>query len=219
MKRLTKLILCAASIAAILPAYSQERPQRPEPPQPIDLFNGSDLTGWVGYLDDSSLDTAKEFTVRDGVIHLSGKLGYIHTEKTYTDYKLEVEWRWPETATNSGIFLRVQPEYQALPECFECQLQAGNAGDLIAMAGASTDETAASRRTNIRKMSPSNEKPVGEWNRAEITCKRGEITVIINGTLQSHVNGAYPAEGYVGLQSEGEAVEFRNVRLTPIIAQ
>jgi hypothetical protein len=219
MNRLTKLILCAVAIAAIIPVHSQQREQRPEPPAPIELFNGHDLTGWKGYLDDSSLDTGKEFTVRDGVIHLSGKLGYLHTEEVYSNFKLEVEWRWPETATNSGIFVRVQPEYQALPEAFECQLQAGNAGDLYAMAGASTNESAASHRTGFTKMSPSNEKPVGEWNRAEITCKRGEITVIINGTLQNHVNGAIPLEGYVGLQSEGEAIEFRNIILTPIVVR
>lgn len=209
MKNLTKLIACAFSLVMMMSSCSSE-------PKAIELFNGKDLEGWIGYLDDSSLDTGTEFTVKNGVIHLSGKLGYIHTEKTYSDYKLEVEWRWPEVATNSGIFQRVQPEYQALPESYECQLKAGSAGDLIAMAGASTAETIASGNIVMAKMKPSNEKPVGEWNKAEITCKGGDITVVINGEIQNQATGASLTEGYIGLQSEGEAVEFRNVKLTPL---
>jgi len=209
MRKSVKFTVLAFSALLFLAGCSQK-------PKAIELFNGKNLDGWIGYLDDSSLDTGKEFTVNNGVIHLSGKLGYIHTEKTYSNYKLEVEWRWPEKATNSGIFQRVQPEYQALPECYECQLMAGNAGDLYAMAGCSTAETRASGTNGMKKLLPSNEKPVGEWNKAEITCDGGNITIYINGELQNKATGASLAEGYVGLQSEGEAVEFRNVRLTPI---
>lgn len=184
----------------------------------IELFNGRNLDGWVGYLADQSLDLAQEFTVKDGVIRLSGKLGYLHTAKGYTDYKLEVEWRWPEEASNSGIFQRVQPEYQALPESFECQLKAGDAGDLVGLGGAKTDQTAGATEaiTVTKKMNPSSERPVGEWNRAEIICRGGDIDVHINGEHQNHVTGTSLFEGYVALQSEGGPVEFRNVRLTPI---
>jgi len=153
------------------------------------------------------------------VIHLSGALGYIHTDAVYTDYLLEVDWRWPERATNSGIFQRVQPEYQALPECYECQLKEGSAGDLIAMAGAATDQTSASGEIVMTKLEASNEKPVGEWNHAEIECRGGDITVTINGVVQNRATGATLRSGYVALQSEGEAVEFRAVRLTPLAAK
>jgi hypothetical protein len=209
MKTITRSLLCALC-AALLGTSCAPRAAT------VELFNGRDLTGWVSYLVDDSLDTTREFTVRDGVIHLSGKLGYIHTEQVYSDYRLEVEWRWPEVATNSGIFQRVQPEYQALPECYECQLKAGQAGDLIAMAGAATDRTAASGDIVMAKLAPSNEKPVGEWNHAEIECRGGDITVTINGMVQNRATGATLREGYIGLQSEGEAVEFRHVRLTPL---
>ncbi len=201
--------------------YVRDRLQAGSPipePETIELFNGRDLDGWVGYLADPSLDPAEEFTVQDGVIRLSGKLGYLHTEKGYTDYRLEVEWRWPEEASNSGIFQRVQPEYQALPECFECQLQAGNAGDLVGLGGIRTAETAdaTGEITVTKKMNPSNEKPLGEWNRAEIVCRGDVIDVYINGEHQNHVTGTSRFEGYVALQSEGGPVEFRNVRLTPL---
>jgi endoglucanase len=187
-------------------------------PKTEELFNGRNLDGWIGFLDDPSLDPAKEFIVKNGVIRLSGKLGYLHTEKGYTDYKLEVEWRWPEEASNSGIFQRVQPVYQALPETFECQLQAGNAGDVVGLGGIRTAQTANATEaiTVTKKMKPSSERPVGEWNRAEIICRGDVIDIYINGVHQNHVTGTSRFEGYVALQSEGGPVEFRNVKITPL---
>jgi hypothetical protein len=207
MKTITRLIILAALAAASCTPR----------PATIELFNGVDLDGWKGFLAADSLSVDDHFTVRDGVIHLSGELGYIHTEATYTDYTLEVEWRWPGEATNSGIFTRLQPKYQALPECYECQLKAGNAGDIVGLAGAKTAETADDPATIVvmPKLAPSSELPAGEWNSAVIICRGGDITVTINGILQNRATGATLASGYVGLQSEGGPVEFRNVRLTP----
>jgi hypothetical protein len=207
MKMITRIIV----LAAIAMASCAPRPAT------IELFNGTDLTGWKGYLAADSLSTADHFTVRDGVIHLSGELGYIHTVETYTDYTLEVEWRWPGEPTNSGIFQRVQPEYQALPECYECQLKAGQAGDIVGLSGAKTAETADNPARNVvmTKLAPSSELAAGEWNSAVIVCRGGEITITINGVLQNHATGATLSSGYIGLQSEGGPVEFRNVRITP----
>jgi hypothetical protein len=205
--RIAMTVFAAAILASCAPK-----------PETIELFNGRDLTGWVGYLAADSLDTATEFTVSGGVIHLSGKLGYIHTEAVYSDYKLEVEWRWPGEASNSGIFQRVQSEHRPLPECFECQLKSGDAGQIVCLGGARTAETAGDEReiAVMSKLAPSSEKPVGEWNSAEIICRGDEMTITINGTLQNRATGMSLSEGSIGLQSEGGPVEFRNVRLTPL---
>lgn len=185
-------------------------------PKPIELFNGKNLDGWIGYLEDKSLDPAREFVVKDGVIHLSGKLGYLYTEKTYSDYKLEVEWRWPDTLSNSGIFLHMTPEDKALPPMFECQLKAGDAGALYGFSGPLTQEMRDAGHYGMPRLLPSNEKPVGQWNKAEITCEGDNITIYINGELQNRATGASVSSGYVALQSEGLDVEFRNVVLTPL---
>jgi hypothetical protein len=208
MKTITKLIACAAiTLGSCAPK-----------PAAIELFNGQNLDGWKGFLAADSLDTATEFTASDGVIRLSGALGYIHTVDTYTDYTLEVEWRWPGEASNSGIFSRVQPEYQPLPECYECQLKAGSAGDIVGLGGARTAETADAQGAIVvmPKLAPSSELPVGEWNRAVITCRGGEMTVTINDVVQNRATGLTLSGGYIGLQSEGGPVEFRGVRITPL---
>lgn len=46
---------------------------------PVHPFNGKNLKGWVGYVGDSTLDAAEEFGVVDGMLRVSGALGYIRT--------------------------------------------------------------------------------------------------------------------------------------------
>ena len=162
-------------------------------------------------------DPAEVFSVKDGVIHMRGDYGYIRTTESWSDYELSVEWRWVNEATNSGIFVNVY-EDGIWPSGYEIQLWAGHAGDLINSGKATCSEHATNladstiRRPHvIAGMNPSNEKPVGEWNKAEITVSNDMITVWINGELQNRITGISSSSGYIGLQSEGKEIEFRNV--------
>ena len=96
-----KKSILAVAVAAILISCGPK-------PAAVSLFNGKDLNGWTAVLEDSTLHPSTEFTVEDGAISLSGKFGYIRTEIPYADYRLNAEWRWPDSATNSGIFLHIQ---------------------------------------------------------------------------------------------------------------
>lgn len=184
--------------------------------KPVELFNGKNLKNWIPYLQSASQDVRQEFRAEDGVIRLSGQFGYIRTNKEYENYKLTAEWRWPDTVSNSGIFLHLQPEFKIWPENFECQLRAGDAGDIYNSGGATCDQYKGEDQPIVAKQNPSNEKPQGEWNQAEIICTGDTITVYINGLLQNQITGLSQTKGFIGLQSEGEPVEFRNVVLTPI---
>ena len=68
----------------------------------------------------------------------------------------------------------------------------------------------------VPKKTDSNEKPAGEWNSMEITCKGNTIETSVNGVLQNKGTGLNVAEGGICLQSEGKAIEFRNVYLTKL---
>lgn len=182
----------------------------------INLFNGKNLKGWVPYLQTASMDSKREFKAKAGVIRLSGAYGYVRSAKQYENYRLSVEWRWPDTLSNSGIFLHTGVAFMVWPSNFECQLWAGKAGDIYCASGTSCDQSKAIGQQVVPKQNPSNEKPQGEWNNAEILCEGNTITVWINGEQQNHVTGISETKGYICLQSEGEAVEFRNVVLTPL---
>ena len=67
----------------------------------------------------------------------------------------------------------------------------------------------------VPKMAASSEKPLGEWNTYEVTCKDNTITVTINGVLQNKATETNVSSGKILLQSEGGAIEFRNIYLDP----
>lgn len=60
---------------------------------------------------------------------------------------------------------------------------------------------------------PDSEKPAGEWNTCDITCRDDTIEVTVNGVLQNRVTGCSLREGRVGFQFEGVPFELRHVRL------
>ena len=63
---------------------------------------------------------------------------------------------------------------------------------------------------------PSNEKPVGEWNNYQVVCKDDTVTIIVNGKEMNKVTGCNIKAGWIGLQSEGAALEIRKVTLEPL---
>jgi len=190
-----------------------------EEPRTIALFNGEDLDNWTFHLSDESgpVDPADVWKVRDGVVWCAGKPnGYMRTKKTYRDFKLTVEWRWPEKPSNSGVLLRMFGEDKVWPVALEAQLQHGRTGDLI---GIQTEIEGAEQWEEfsiMRRQKEDSEKPAGEWNRYEITCRREIFEVSVNGTVQNKVDANVPYEGHIGLQSEGSPIEFRTITLQPL---
>lgn len=178
----------------------------------VQLFNGTDLSGWEFYLaPDSDVKAEDVFTVKDGLIHVTGQpFGYMRTAQKYGDYTLHVEWRWVGEGTNSGIFHRVQDGDKLWPNAIECQLCSGKAGDFVMLGGSKIQEMECVEEFPVFKRVGDYEKEVGEWNVAEITCKGNKITVYINGKLQNECT-CDSVEGYIALQSEGGPLEFRNI--------
>jgi hypothetical protein len=207
MRKTLSVFLFAALIVMQLSA-------QPSGEDKIVLFNGIDLSNWDFKLKDASIDPAEVFTIRDGVIHITGNpFGYMRTRETYSDYTLHLQWRWPEEATNSGVFIHAQEPDGIWPKCFECQLKAGNAGDFICMSGSDMTERTDKTKMVVPKIMTSNEKPVGEWNTLEIACSKNTIEIKINGTLQNKATGTDLSQGSICLQSEGKAIEFRDIYL------
>lgn len=183
----------------------------------VRLFNGTDLTNWVFQLKDPAVNPSTVFSVRDGVIHITGNpFGYMRTKDSFSNYKLHVEWRWPAEPTNSGVFVNAQPPDGIWIKCIECQLQAGNAGDFVCMNGADMNEHSDKSKMVVKKMAASSEKPAGEWNILEVVCKANTIEVSVNGILQNKGTGVNVNNGHICLQSEGKDIEFKNVFLTKL---
>ena len=58
---------------------------------------------------------------------------------------------------------------------------------------------------------PSAEKAMGEWNLFEVEVNGDGIINWLNGVELNRVKGIKISKGAIGLQSEGGAIEFRNI--------
>jgi hypothetical protein len=72
------------------------------------LFNGKDLSGWTMDVPahDKKPNAPKPFMVRDGMLVSLGKpAGHLLTEKEYSNYRLEVEYRFAGKPGNCGVLV------------------------------------------------------------------------------------------------------------------
>jgi hypothetical protein len=195
----------------------------PAQDQPIQLFDGKDLSGWTPLLDQAGADPAKTWSVADGLLRCTGRpAGYIKTDKEYSDYMLTLEWRWPAGTAggNNGVLVHAStPRALGIwPKSIEVQLFKGNAGDLwvIGTDPDVPDEATRKEGRRHKNLTDGSEKPIGEWNRLEITCRGDTLRVRVNGDLVNEASNCSVTRGAICLQSEGASIEFRNIVLTPL---
>ena len=203
---------------------------QPAAKKPAPLFNGKDLTGWIPYLwdgaakkQDTTTPMSAVWSVEDGILVCQGKpSGYIRTAEEYENYKLSLEWRWPEGTTrgNSGVLVHTStPNALGVwPKSIEVQLALGNAGDFWVI-GTNLEVPDLEKRRQGRRhfnLTDGSEKPAGQWNKMEIISRGDEITVSVNGDLVNHATKCDVTRGAISLQSEGSLIHFRNVYLTPL---
>ncbi len=208
MKRIKNFLVLIILICAIQ-LNAQESKQKKA------LFTEQDIHAYQTKLRDASVNADSIFKIKDGIILIKGNpFGYIRTKEKYSNYHLSLEWRWPEEASNSGVFIHIQLPDTVFPECIEVQLKANNAGDFICAGGSDMKERIDKTKKVVAKINNSNEVALGEWNKMEVTCMNNTIQVIINGILQNKASETSITNGYIGLQSEGKAIEFRNINIT-----
>jgi len=217
-----KLLLIPLFIAVLMFCFACNKA-----PQTIVLFNGKDLNDWEVHLKEPAENI---WMVKDGNLYTTGNpWGYLATKESFSNYKLHVEWRYipglPITAKrhNSGVFLHTSTDHAPAdwPECFEAQLASELAGAVICMGGTSTNELAASlaaggKGISVPRYDGVSEHPLGEWNSYDIVCDDDTITLYVNGVLANKATGISKTSGRISLQSEGAAIEFRNVVLEPL---
>ncbi len=201
----------------------------------VTLYNGVDLTGWhVDIPDaDENPEIAASFAVEDGVLmSLGSPNGHLITDASYSDYRLEIEYRWTGEVGNCGVLVHASTPrrlYGMFPQSIEVQMHAGNAGDFWCIGEDITVPDMVARRgpeenwgvdgskaRRIRNLTDDSEKAPGEWNTMAIECRGSSITVWINGELVNVGSDCTASQGSIALQAEGAAVAVRRFELTPL---
>ena len=183
--------------------------------EPIELFNGTDLSGWR-LINDQRMNG---FKAENGLLvnapvqpenseHIS--YGNLRTNFTFKDFRLTLDVNIPE-GSNSGVYLRGIYEIQ-VADTYGMNLDSHHMGALYSRI----------------KPSANAEKPAGKWQSMDITLYQRHLTVILNGTkiidnqpVLGVTGGAMTADeappGPIYLQGDHGRVLYRNIVLTPIL--
>jgi hypothetical protein len=160
------------------------------------IFNGTNLNGWA-------VMNGGKFSVSDNAIQIQGGMGWLRTERAFTNFVLQVEWRGLETNYNSGIFLRCVQEGKPMPtNGWQVNLKQADLGAFL--------------KNKDIKLSPKPPVvPVGEWAVFTMSAQGTNATLWLNG--QKLWTSGFDAEsGFIGIQAEDKKMEIRSVRLQPL---
>jgi HEAT repeat protein len=182
----------------------------------IPLFNGKDLSGWMG----DTLGYAAED--RKIVVRPESGSGNLYTEKEYANFILRFEFRLTPGA-NNGLGIRTPPEGDAAYVGMELQILDNSADQY-------RDLRAYQFHGSIYGVVPAKrgfQRPVGEWNHQEVIARGRRIIVILNGetivdadldeasasgTMDGREHpGLGRTRGHIGFLGHGSRVEFRSL--------
>jgi hypothetical protein len=164
----------------------------------VSLFDDKTVNGW-------HLMNDAKFVAEDGVLKLNGGLGWLRSDKEYSDFILRLEFRFMKPKQDGGVFLRSNTEGNPWPNRkYEVQIE--NTVRMAKIFG-------AKHELNV-ELTEKVLKPIGEWNEYEITLVGSRLEVRLNGKLVSKSDSTDGlTRGYLGLQAEHGFHEYRNFRI------
>lgn len=221
-------LLCIVAGAGLAQAAPKKKraPKLPPLAQPdangfISLFNGKDLTGWVG-------DT-EGYAVENGAIYCVPKKGRnLYTAHRFSDFILRFEFKL-DPGANNGVAIRSPLKGNAAYAGMELQVIDNLAerwarikpwqkhGSIYGLVAAKTGHL----------------KPAGQWNTQEVRAVGTRITVVLNGativdadldevrkTADAKLVARHPGInrliGHIGFLGHGDRVDYRNLKIKPL---
>ncbi|MCA9016347.1 MAG: DUF1080 domain-containing protein [Planctomycetaceae bacterium] len=209
-----------------------------QPPEGfIALFNGKDLSGWIGMnyhqvkgksplavkqmsaeerealLKKNWEDVLKHWSVENGELVNDGHGVYLTTAEDFGDFELLLDYKTVAKA-DSGIYLRGVPQVQIWDTTKE-----GGKWDRKANLGSGGlfNNKGEGKYPLVHA-----DKPFGEWNHFRIIMKGDKVTVYMNGklvvdnkTMDNYYEKDQPIyeTGPIQLQTHGGEIRFKNVFL------
>jgi hypothetical protein len=156
-------------------------------------------------------------SINDGEMRLTGKHhGYVATKDSYKNYVLQFEWMYekfhakPEHG-NSGLLVHIQGPGKIWPKSIEVQIWYKDFGSFFTHDGGKFNPKKDDRPARDKVLNPPE-----KWNKQEVICKDGTITLKVNGVEYASGVGATPKQGQIGWMFEGSPIRFRNLKIKQI---
>jgi hypothetical protein len=189
------------------------------------MFNGKDLTGWKGLVENpiarskmkpEVLNEAQEkanekiktdWLVKDGLLIFSGDGDNLATEKKYGDFEMYVDWKITQKG-DAGIYLRGTPQVQIW------DTSRREVGAQVGSGGLYNNQSNPSKPLLVA------DNAIGQWNTFHIIMKGDKVTVFLNGKktvdnviLENYWDRKLPIfiKEQIELQAHGTYVAYRNL--------
>lgn len=235
IKQLTALALLSLALSA-----------RAATPNPVDLFNGKDLSGWVQRGGKATYAVEGNEIVGTSVTNTPNT--FLCTEKTYGDFILEYEFK-VDSRLNSGVQIRSlaydQPtefvsdgktikiaakrvhgyQVEIDPDVNRKRLWSGGIYDearkgwLFPRGGEQSAEAKKFSEQGLRIFKPN------DWNKIRVEARGDSLKTWLNGTPCADIKDSATARGFIALQVHGIAqdadkngtqVRWRNLQITDL---
>jgi hypothetical protein len=182
----------------------------------VPLFNGT-LDGWV--VENSGTNN---FTIAGKLLRVTGPAGWLRSSQQYGNFTLRVECRFLTDDADSGVFLRAPGPATNIfmrgwpANAYQVQVRdmsknkstnpiwAGNLYRHKVPPGETTFDSDAAAKAI---------KATGEWQLFEIEAIDDRLTVTLNGAVVTRAGGIVNPRGYIGLQGETGALEYRTIEI------
>jgi HEAT repeat protein len=194
------------------------------------MFNGTDLTGWHGLVENpiarakmKPAELAKKqaeadkkvplnWSVKDGCIWFNGKGDNLCTVDQYADFEMLADWRITKKG-DSGIYLRGTPQVQIW------DTSRVDVGAQVGSGGLYNNQKNPSKPLKVA------DNPVGDWNTFRIVMIGEKVSVWLNGelvvdnvTLENYWDRNLPIfpKEQLELQAHGTDLAFRDLYVREI---
>lgn len=197
----------------------------------VNLFNGKDLSGWKGLVDNPisrakmSADQLKQkqekaddimranWKVEDGLLVYEGhSFDNLCSEKAYGDFEMTVDWKLDPNGEepDAGVYLRGTPQVQIW------DIRRTNVGAQVGSGGLYNNQQHRSTPTSVE------DNKLGEWNTFyirmvgdKVTVKLNGVTVVDNVVLENYWDRKQPIfpREQIEMQAHGSKVFFRDIFL------
>jgi hypothetical protein len=187
--------LMSSAVLAVIPSLEAEEDLQP-------IFNGKDLTGW------KAPENNLWWIAEDGILKVrSGpekKGSILWSEKEFSNFVIELDFRFGEGIVDSGVHLRNQD-----------QIQIGISGSL------KRDMTASpyipGKGYPVEAEGVKDLLKMDDWNHLRIEVRGMEYVCHLNGKkVMTYTTDTGQEKGPVGLQLHGNrdmSIDFKNIRL------
>ena len=176
------------------------------------LFDGT-LKGWV-----VENTEAGNFSVADGLLRVEGPSGWLRSERRYEHFVMRIEFRFLTADADSGIFLRAPdgPTFgRGWPNnSYQVQLRVPSTPSrLPPLGGIFRHGMPAGETAFDASLVEMLFGGVAAWQTVEIDVDGEVLLVRLNGTRVTRAANVAPTSGFIGIQGETGALEFRAIEI------